>query len=627
MSRSADPARRRAARTWWRLLGAAGALLLVLLPARPAAAHAVLLESQPANGTTVTAAPRVALLRFNEDISPEFSTASLLDSTGRTVDGTRIAADRQGPRQLALQMPALAPGTYGITWRVLAEDDGHTTNGVVVFTVGSPSPGAPALQTSDLGDGTPPPPDILRRWLGLCLLAGLIGALAVAAVVLRPTGAAAPEPVRVAVDEARRRTLTLAAGAGALAAVVGGADLAVQTYRSGPLGLSTAVILLSDTRWGNLWLAREAVLLALAALAAALRSPNRGPYLRGAAPWAAAGLLVSAAVTVEALGGHAASVGPARTVAVAAVAVHALTACLWLGGVATLALLLARSGGSDLLRAVGHRFTALAAAGVGLVVATGLYTAGREVDSVRALIDTTYGRLLIAKSALLAVAGGLGLVSALRLHGRVAARPAAPSRRLLAAEAAAAVVLLLLAGALVETPPSRQSTALDAGATTAVTRTGSVADIVVSVTVTPNRPGTNGFTVLAASSRRPPPAEIEDVTISLDRGSTAVALREIEPGRYFGTGDLSEPGAVQGTVVIQRGGARLMVPLQWTVPTPAAAPQRPRDRLAPITNVAAVVVLGVLAVLGGWRLTAVRRRRPLAVPADEREQRIREGVR
>ncbi|MFF0369939.1 copper resistance protein CopC [Micromonospora sp. NPDC005087] len=632
MSRSADPARRPDARIWLRLLGTAGALLLVLLPARPAAAHAVLVESQPANGTTVTAVPRVALLRFSEDISPEFSAASLLDSTGRAVEGTRIATDRRGARQLVLELPTLAPGTYGIAWRVLAEDDGHTTDGVVIFTVGSPSPGAPALQAAEFRDGTPPP-DIVRRWLGLCLLAGLIGGLAVAAVVLRPVGAAAAEPIRVAVDEARRRALTLAAGAGGLAAVVGGADLVAQTYRSGPLGFSTAATLLSGTRWGNLWLAREAMLLALAAVAAALRSPARGPHLRGPAPWVAVGLLGSVAVTVEALGGHAASVGATRTVAVAAIAVHALTACLWLGGVVTLAVVLARRGGpaagrGDLLKAVGHRFTVLAAVCVALVVATGLYSAGREVESVRALVDTTYSRLLIAKGVLLSVAGGLGLASALRLHGRTAARLAAPpSRRLLAAEATAGVVLLLLAGALVETPPPRQSTALDAGAPTAVTRNGSVGDVVVSVTVTPNQPGTNGFTVLAASSRRPPPAEIEDVTVEFDRGSTAVPLREIEPGRYFGIGNLSGPGLVQVTAVIHRGGARLTVPLQWSVSAPAAAPPPSRDRLAPIANAAAAAVLGLLAVLAGWRLTAVRRRRPAAMPTGEVAQRIREDAR
>ncbi|MFU8874369.1 copper resistance protein CopC [Micromonospora sp. SL4-19] len=627
MSRSGDPARRPAARIWLRLLGVAGALLVALLPAQPAAAHAVLIESQPANGTTLTRVPRVALLRFSEDISPEFSNASLLDSTGRTVQGARIATDRRDPRQLVLELPRLAPGTYGIAWRVLAEDDGHTTGGVVVFTVGNRPPGGPALQAFESGDDTPAH-DVVRRWLGLCLLAGLIGGLAVAAVVLRPVGTAAAEPVRVAVEQARRRALTLAAAAGGLAAVVGGADLAVQTYRSGPLGHSAALTLLSDTRWGNLWLAREAVLLALAALAVALRSAAR---VRGPAPWAAAGLLVSVAVTVEALGGHAAALGPARTVAVAAVAVHALTACLWLGGVVTLAVVLARSGGpaarwGDLLRAVGYRFTVLAAVGVAFVVATGLYSAGREVESVSALIDTSYGRLLIAKGVLLSLAGGLGLVNADRLHGRSAARSAAPpSRRLLAAEAAAGVVLLLLAGALVETPPSRQSTTPGADVSTAVTE--SVDDVVVSLTVTPNRPGTNGLTLLAASSRRPPPAEIEGVDVELAGGSTAVPLREIEPGRYFGTADLPGPGPVQATAVIHRGGARLAVPLTWSVPPPADTPQRPRDRLAPIANAVAAVVLGVLAVLAGWRLTAARRRRPVAAPTSEIKQKIRENVR
>jgi copper transport protein len=161
----------------------------------------------------------------------------------------------------------------------------------------------------------------------------------------------------------------------------------------------------------------------------------------------------------------------------------------------------------------------------------------------------------------------------------------------------------------------------------AVTQGKSVGDIVVSATVTPNRPGANGFAVLAASSRRPPPAEIDGVAVELDRGSTAVPLREIEPGRYFGTGDLSGPGVVRATVVIHRGGARLAVPLEWSVPPPAVSSPRSRDGLAPIANAAAAVVIGVLAVLAGWRLMAARRRWPVAVPTGEIDQSRREKVR
>jgi copper transport protein len=187
-------------------------------------------------------------------------------------------------------------------------------------------------------------------------------------------------------------------------------------------------------------------------------------------------------------------------------------------------------------------------------------------------------------------------------------------------------VLLLLAGALVETPPANESPVRDTAVPTAVTRNVSVADVVVSVTVTPNRPGANGFTALAASSRRPPPAEIEDVTVEFDGGSPAVSLREIQPGRYFGTGDLVGPGVVRATAVIHRGGVRLAVPLDWAVQPPAAAPPRSRNGLAPIANAAAALVIGVLAVAAGWRLTAVRRRRAVATPAGQMEHRIREDL-
>src|SRR5205807_1682399 len=49
-------------------------------------------------------------------------------------------------------------------------------------------------------------------------------------------------------------------------------------------------------------------------------------------------------------------------------------------------------------------------------------------------------------------------------------------------------------------------------------RSGTVADLIVSVSVTPNRPGVNGFTVRAASNRRPAPAPIDDVALQLGAG-------------------------------------------------------------------------------------------------------------
>jgi copper transport protein len=592
-------------RLWPRPLAVAAVLFSVLLPAQPAAAHAVLVESQPANGAVVAQAPQVVLLRFSEDISARLSSASLLDGNGHLVAGSRIAADRGGRRLLALGLPALDPGTYGVAWRAFTQDDGHTTGGVVVFTVDGTAgpPGTAALFTEE--PGGPRPLDVTLRWLGLCLLAVLIGGLAFARVVLRPiTTAAAGQPLSAAADKARLRVLAFAGRAGVLAAVVGVAELAAS-------GTRLATTILIHTRWGHLWLGREAALVALAAVAVALR--GRLPHRREPALWLAAAVLVTATVAVEALGSHAMAVESARTAAVLAVAAHTLTACLWLGGVAALAAVIAprgepTAGRGLLLRACRGRFAALAGVSVGLVVVTGLYSAGRQVGPAHALVDTAYGRALLVKGVLLAVLGGLGLANAARLRVPAAARPAGSrSRRLLATEAGVGIVLLLVAGLLVESPPSRVSTVSQAGAPSVVTRTGSVADLAVSVSVSPNRPGANGFTILAASGRRPEPAPIEGVTLEL-AGADPVTLREIEPGRYFGIGTVASPGLVRATATVQRSGANLAVPVEWSVAPATAAPARPRDSLAPMVNGLALLVIVVMVATAARWLVVTRRR-------------------
>ena len=77
MSRSPDGARQRALPLVLRLLGVAAALLfVVLLPASPAAAHAVLVASQPANGAVLAAAAHVGKqasvgIRVNPDVAAD----------------------------------------------------------------------------------------------------------------------------------------------------------------------------------------------------------------------------------------------------------------------------------------------------------------------------------------------------------------------------------------------------------------------------------------------------------------------------------------------------------------------------------------------------------------------------
>jgi copper transport protein len=558
-----------------------------------------------------------------------------VDRAGATVAGSHVQTAGD-PRQLTVALPKLGKGTYGLVWRVLAEDDGHRTGGVVVFAVGgaAAAPGnIPAAASAGAAGTAATPVGVLLRWLGLSALAGLVGCLAVAGPVLgRVRAASVPEAVAAGTRLARRRLLAVAAGCAAAAAAIGVTTLAVEGQRAAGAGgdrtLGQAVSgLLTGTRWGHLWLVREAALVALVAVILGIRSRlDAPPTRRSTVLPASAAALVLALACVEALGSHSVALESARAAAVAAYSLHVLTALLWLGALPALVLVLVpRVAGlppREVVRACRGPFSALIVISVTVLVVTGLYGAGRQVPEPGQLLSTTYGRTLLLKTALLAVVGGLGVANSALLHGRRLDRRgrlvrapdgAAPSRRLIIAEASVGVVLLAAAGLLAETAPPRPAApAVSAAKPQAYDTT--VGDLVVSVSATPNRPGVNGFTVLATSSRRPPPAPVDGVTLKLGRPgeSGTLPLHQIEPGRYFGTGQLDSAGPITITAVIRRAGERLAVTMPWRVSPKAVPPAvaRPEHRLAPYVNGLALCVLLLALSVGVQRVMRRRRRQP-----------------
>src|SRR5262250_1881996 len=93
------------------VLGAAAATLLL---AQPASAHADLVRSDPADGSVLARAPSIARLWFSEEISPEFSSARVVDRTGAAITGSRAQVDGGDPRQLTVELPRLGTGSYGL---------------------------------------------------------------------------------------------------------------------------------------------------------------------------------------------------------------------------------------------------------------------------------------------------------------------------------------------------------------------------------------------------------------------------------------------------------------------------------------------------------------------------------
>ncbi len=113
----------------------ASALLLAPVPRRRAAAHALVVASEPAAGAALAAVPPRVWVRFNSRIDharsrlvlhgPEKAEAALAPEPA-TADPVLLAAAADG-------VP-WAPGAWRLRWQVLALD-GHITRGDVPFTL------------------------------------------------------------------------------------------------------------------------------------------------------------------------------------------------------------------------------------------------------------------------------------------------------------------------------------------------------------------------------------------------------------------------------------------------------------------------------------------------------------
>jgi len=99
-------------------------------------AHAFLDHASPAVGSTVPTAPEAVTMWFTQELEPAFTTATVTDASGNTVDTGPAKVDPKDPTLLRVALKKLSPGTYTVSWHALSVDT-HTTTGHFTFTVGS----------------------------------------------------------------------------------------------------------------------------------------------------------------------------------------------------------------------------------------------------------------------------------------------------------------------------------------------------------------------------------------------------------------------------------------------------------------------------------------------------------
>ena len=385
---------------------------LLVVPA-VASAHALLISSSPPAGAGLGAPPQAIVATFSEPLNRPLSTLALTTSGGRPVRAT-VSGD--GTTRLLLRpVHRLGRGVYQLRWHTVSADDGHTAQGSYSFGVRAVVVG-PAVSAAPgpLADG---------GWLRALLDAIFAGALIVfcggvfcGALLYAsgsgPAGWLLPDARRHEVARRAWRVTVAIGGAAVLVSVV--ATLADAAHAGGGIsGRALHAYLFSDLA-GFARVAAPAMLLASVVIAA-----------RGATR--AASVFAILALAAVAAGGHASS---ARLSAVAFTAdlVHLIAASVWLGGIAMIAITwfprlreLGAAGRRRVVEVVLPRFGAVALPAFFALVVAGALNAATELGSPQALWNASYGRVLLAKTALVGVVALLSWGHALRLRPRLLA--------------------------------------------------------------------------------------------------------------------------------------------------------------------------------------------------------------
>jgi uncharacterized membrane protein len=261
---------------------------------------------------------------------------------------------------------------------------------------------------------------------------------------------------------------------------------------------------------------------------------------------------------VAAVNGHARTLGHAAA-GVPSLALHLVTVAVWVGGLGALVVvagpawrMLDAPERSSALRALVPRFSRLAMGSVALVIVTGTINALIGLASVSDLWKVPYGRVVLAKVVLLAVAlcfGARHLVTPRRLEGGDATG-AQSFRRTSAVELAVLVGAVGLAAGLIALVPGRSLALQASGAVAQEHKSGAYT---IQLFVDPGKPGTNDIHITYSNAQGLGAAEVVSARASFSTGTNPprpLSLRLISAGHFVATADLRGD---RYTVVVRAG--------------------------------------------------------------------------
>jgi copper transport protein len=533
------------------LIALASVALVTLIIPGLASAHAVLLRTSPVASKVVNVPPVLVSLTYSEPVEPRFAIVSVTDAAGRQLTAgppRRAATDAD---ELDVPLERLAQGWYLVYWRVVSVD-GHPVRGAFTFAVG-PNPGpSPQFVIPSISETAATPGLLTARGATFLSLMVAVGLFVLRMLIARPLVGR--------VRGASLRAVEIAFGAALAVALIATpiyVELATAQFsRRSFFDFGDVVPLVRDSSFGRSYVDLELVLVffAIAAfIAIAIDRPERRQ--RSVAELLALdGALVAggAALLVPGLAGHAAETSPSG-LALALDWLHLAGGSVWIGGLIGLLVVWVTLGAGRRLaglKVVAPRFSRVAFASVMLVIASGTWAAILHLPTLSSLWDTSYGRALIVKVALLGGAMLLASGNVSRTVPRLAAADTQPARAegaatllrtLVSGEVLLVVAVIFAAGVLSSlAPPSKALAAV--GQESVRVGPGPVTKVVnregyrLEFRVSPNRAAVpNRFVVRITKDGTP--VRHADVTttvamLDMEMGQQGYRLPETSPGVY-----------------------------------------------------------------------------------------------
>ncbi|MGI8459196.1 MAG: copper resistance protein CopC [Propionibacteriaceae bacterium] len=514
-----------------------GGLLITMLTALPASAHASLQRTDPPDRSVLSTAPSSVDLTFDEPVNLPPQAVRVFDADGRRVPSETQANDATATTTFA---EPLATGTFVVSWRVVS-DDGHPIDGAFTFSVGAPTPIAVSPTTPEPSAGL-----IVALRIGTAVTdAGLLltAGLGVFLAYLLPAGAAS-------LTRSRQRLDRLHRGAG-LVALLG--TLAIIPLLRLWQDAGTFADLGTRQTWEGLASFEVLMppLLVAAGLAIMFRGARRGwPVLAG-------GALALSSLTIS---GHTRAYGP-PWLSYPLDLLHVGAGALWLGALVGITVSLWRSSGAvaaEVAVAVS-RFSALALETILVLSAAGVIMASLILGSVSDLVDTAWGLTLIVKVGVVGTVLVVAAVNRWRLLPRVQRETEAVGevaamdwlRRTVRVEAIGLAVVLAITGVLVTQsplPPAEAATIQDPTAPVTLQNEQPLgAGGEITFALVPVVRGTNTVTIVLTGADDQPltpasPPTLQTRFPDLGLGPFEQQVTRIAPGTYRADVNLSYAG-------------------------------------------------------------------------------------